>query len=293
MTPACEIYVGGHAWTIGGEPVDLGGARMFSPVHPPPPHAPASALRYMLDSGAFSRRPEARPSHAGALACQLDWEARASDAWGAPVIAEAIVSHDVLIDEVWTGATRVKHRWSVAEAESAVEETVSAADYLSRQRAALAPRRLVLSCQGVDAPQYTRCAERVIAVSEPADWIGLGGWCILGRWRSWLPVWWETLRAVLPLVAASGVTRVHAFGVLWPVALGGLVWLADRYGIAVSCDSTAPLLAAAARDQRKSGARMPYWRDNVDWWRATLAGLRDTPWYREPVTQGRLALEVS
>ncbi len=33
-------------------------------------------------------------------------------------------------------------------------------------------------------------------------------------------------------------------------------------------------------DQKKSGARMPWWRCNVCWWRWALAHLRESEWYR-------------
>jgi hypothetical protein len=120
-------------------------------------------------------------------------------------------------------------------------------------------------------------------VAAPGDWIGLGGWCVLGRWRrQWAPAFWATLRTCLPPIASAGVRRVHLFGVLWPPALGGLLWLADRHGLAVSTDSSAPLLATTRRDPRKAGLRAATWRGNVAWWRQALAALRGSPHYRAP-----------
>ena len=87
---------------------------------------------------------------------------------------------------------------------------------------------------------------------------------------------------MLPHVAAAGVPHVHIFGVLYQHALGGLVWLCDQHGLTVSTDSTAPVLACSRRDLDKAGARAPYWRDNVNWWLESLAGLRDTPHYKAP-----------
>jgi hypothetical protein len=283
---AVRLYVGGHASRIQGEVQDLTGFRCFTAAHRPqvgttwgPRVADVIGL---LDSGAFTDPPERRLTPATALDRQLRWEGLASEKWGGTWRASALVSYDLLIDEVWAGGTRVKRRWSVAEAERAVRVTVEAAAYLASRRAAVAPRTLVLSCQGVDAAQYDECATAVLASATPRDWIGLGGWCILGRWRSWLPEFWRTLRRVLPRVARAGVGHVHIFGVLWLPALGGLAWLADQCGLTVSTDSTAPILNCSWRDKRKSGARHPYWRDNVAWWQETLANLRESEWYREP-----------
>jgi hypothetical protein len=246
-------------------------------------------VRGLLDSGAFSDPPARRLDPQRALERQLAWERRATAFWraDAPWRAEALVSYDRLIDEVWTegpgGLARHKRRWTVAAAEGAVRETVEAARYLAARRAALAPRALVLACQGVDAAQYRECVAEVLRSAAPGDWLGLGGWCVLGRRRRrWLPAFWETLRACLPLVAHAAVRRVHLFGVLWPPALGGLLWLADRHGLAVSTDSSAPLLAATWPDPRKAGVRAATYRANVAWWRRTLATLRRTGHYRRP-----------
>ena len=151
-------------------------------------------------------------------------------------------------------------------------------------------RRLVLACQGVDAAQYRECIAEVLRVAAPADWIGLGGWCILGRYRHrWAPAFWETLRAGLPPIARAGVRRVHLFGVLWPPALGVLLCLADRHALAVSTDSGAPLLAATWPDPKRAGVRAATYRGNVAWWRKSLATLRGSPHYRAPPRPTRRA----
>jgi hypothetical protein len=205
------------------------------------------------------------------------------------------VSYDLLIDETWVAGERHKRRWGIREAERAVEETVRAASYLAGKRDELAPRTLVLSCQGVDALQYEECAREVLAVARPGDWLGLGGWCILGRHKTLMPVFWQTLWRVLPAVAGAGLSHVHIFGVMYLPALGGLLWLADRFGLSVSTDSTAPILACTWRNQKKAGARCAYWRDNVGWWVRTLGELRSSPYYSkppclEPARQGEIAL---
>jgi len=239
----------------------------------------------LLDSGAFSDSPDERLTPESALGRQLAWERTASDRWGASVRADLLVSYDLLIDEVWIGGERLKRRWTRLEAERAVSETVAAARYLARQRPRLSPRQLVLACQGVDASQYEDCVVEVLKVARPDDVIGLGGWCILGRFTTWMPVFVETLRRILPRISAAGLTRVHIFGVLFEPALGALLYLADNYGLLVSTDSSAPVLACSRGDSKKAGVRAPsgYWRDNVAWWVSHLSRLRSSPWYRDPV----------
>jgi hypothetical protein len=75
---------------------------------------------------------------------------------------------------------------------------------------------------------------------------------------------------------------------LWLPALGGLVWLADRHGLSVSSDSSAPLLAATRSDERKAGLRAVGWRKNVARWRRTIAELRTTEHYRRPPGVGAM-----
>jgi hypothetical protein len=287
-SPAVRLFIGGDPARIRGESVVLHGDRCFTAAAGRiRQRLDPARLRVLLDSGAFSDAPARRLTPQGALERQLRWETLASATWSGPCRAHALVSYDRLIDEKWDGGVRWKERWTAREADAAVRETVEAARHLAAQRARLAPRRLVLACQGVDAAQYAECVAGVLEVARPGDWLGLGGWCVLGRWqRRWLPAFWATLHAVLPRIAARGVGHVHVFGVLWLPALGGLVWLADRHGLTVSADSSAPLLAATWPDARKAGLRTAGWRANVAWWRRTLAGLRATAHYRRPPSIG-------
>jgi hypothetical protein len=146
----------------------------------------------------------------------------------------------------------------------------------------LAPRGFVLACQGVDTGQYAECVAGVLAHALPADTIGLGGWCILGMCRTWIPVAWQTWRRILPAIARAGIRSVHLFGVLFRPVLGGLLWLCDQHGLALSTDSSAPILAPCFPDQARSGALAPLWEDNVRLWQEALATLRTSPFYREP-----------
>lgn len=214
---------------------------------------------------------------------QFAWEQKASRIWQSePWQAYALASYDLLIDETWVAGHKHKRRWSVEDAEWAVRETVDAAQYIAGRRADLYPRKLVLGCQGVDAVQYRECVQEVLRVATPDDWIGLGGWCILGRLQSWLPTFWATLYECLPLIQCAGVRHVHLYGVLWQPAVGGLVWLADQYGLSVSTDSASPVLVTTWKNKKRSGARCDYWRDNVNWWVTALKDIRHSPYYRQP-----------
>lgn len=278
-----RLYVGGNQWSIQGERDDWGGYRCFSAVNNMRCIADPSEISCLLDSGAFSDSPQQRLTPEKALERQIKWEARASQRlnctdWH----VEAIVSYDLLIDEVWTGAERSKRRWGLKDAEWAVAETVAAARYLAGRRDTLAPRQIVLSAQGVDAIQYSECVDELLKIAGIGDWIGLGGWCVLGRMRSLLPEFWKACHIILPKIAASGVNHIHIFGVTFLPALGGLQWLADQHGLTVSTDSTAPVMACTRADKRRSGARRDYWRDNVAWWQRQLACIRETHYYQEP-----------
>lgn len=279
-----DLYVGGHCGRVQGEPQDLGGKRMFTAAHKPERVVHREPIEGTVDSGAFTDVMEDRRlTLEAALDRQLAWEGSATDKWGVPFAADGFVSYDRLIDEKWIAGQRHKRRWSVKEGESAVAETIAAAQYLAGRREHLAPRRLILSCQGVDAYQYQECVAEVLKVASPNDWIGLGGWCILGMRKSWMPTFWQTLRLVLPMIAASGVRHIHIFGVMYEPALGGLLYLADQHTLAdgsqqftVSTDSTKPVLACTWKNWKKAGARERYWRDNVAWWKETLANLRQS-----------------
>ncbi|MEC4804091.1 MAG: hypothetical protein SAJ72_07500 [Jaaginema sp. PMC 1080.18] len=204
-----------------------------------------------------------------------------------------LVSYDLLIDEKHIAGHRIKQRWSLSEGEKAVQETIAAAAYLSSQRRYLPSNcRLVLSCQGVNTAQYERCVQEVLSYCESEDTIGLGGWCILGQQRRWLPTFWETIERILPIIASAQIKHIHIFGVSWwrpgrhspqvHTPLGSLLWLCDRYGLSLTTDSRSPIARALRRDKPKAGALHPYWRYNLALERAFLARLRQLPPYKPP-----------
>lgn len=284
--PAVRLFVGGHAGTVQGEREDLAGDRMFTAAHPPQAarFRAASEVIGVVDSGAFTDPWDRRLTVDAALDRQLAWEQWATRIWDAdqPWRAAGFASYDLLIDEKWIAGKKHKQRWDVKSADRAVAETIAAARYFDKERHRIEPRTLLLGCQGVDAYQYQECVTEVLKVARPHDWIGLGGWCILGLRRRWMPTFGQTMRLVLPQIARVGMRHVHIFGVLYLEALGGLSWLCDRCGLTVSTDNKGPVLNCTWKDWRKAGARMPYWRDNVKWWVDALTNLRTSEYYKEP-----------
>lgn len=231
-----------------------------------------SKFSCLLDSGAFSHSLESRLSFAQSLENQIAWESRFDQLTGETGwMVEAIASYDFLIDEMWVDGIKKKRRWSEESAEMAVDETIKAAHFLAAHREELSPRHLVLGCQGVSASQYLKCVDAILPVSNSHDWIGLGGWCILGlaQFRYWLPEFVKTLHLVIPKIAKSPVKHVHLYGVLWERAIAPFAWICDRYGLTCSVDSKKPITDCSSTDRVvrcKRGARKDYWRDNVKWW---------------------------
>jgi hypothetical protein len=257
-----------------------------TPVYIPP------GVEVLQDSGAFSDNRSGRLTFAAALQRQI---AHAEQYGYADKITHR-ASYDLLIDEVWEGGNRHKRRWTVEAAEDAVNETVAAAEYLAQHRNSLG---LVLSAQGVDAAQYLGCVQRITPLLDPKrDVLGLGGWCITGKMpTAMLGVFRETIRLVIPYASMHGVKRVHIFGVIFPFALGELLWMCNQHGIALSTDSTGPTLQPVLNrwgygDWIDKGYQRPPSTDligaerarhvamTIDW----LSRLETTAYYQAPLT---------
>jgi hypothetical protein len=192
-------------------------------------------ISVIQDSGAFSDGPKHRLSYAEALQRQIEHAKHYK--YASQVTHRA--SYDLHIDETWQNEFRHKERWSEEAGTFAVRATVEAAAYLNARRESNIG--CIMSAQGVTAEQYVECAERVLRyVDVDQDIFGLGGWCILGKRPSLLPAFRETISLVIPLLASSGVKRVHIWGVCFTEALGELLWLCDQYHLCLSTDSVGP-----------------------------------------------------
>jgi hypothetical protein len=229
--------VGEKMWNY--EPVTPRGFACISPVagrsertkKKTPVRVP-EGTQVIQDSGAFSDNWTSRLDFAGALARQ---EAHAKQYKYEHMITHR-ATYDLLIDEVWTEDNREKRRWNEEDAEAAVAETIAAAKWLNEHRNGL---NLVISAQGVTARQYLKCVEGVLPYIQDGDYLGLGGWCVIGRFRrQMLPIFRETLLCVIPFIASQSIRKVHIWGVIMPQALGELLWMCDQYGIEVSTDSS-------------------------------------------------------
>jgi hypothetical protein len=210
------------------------------------------------DSGAFSDGPRQRVSHAAAL----DRQIRHAEEYGYLDQIEATASYDLLIDEKWDGnGVRSKSRWSQEEAEAAVEETITAAQYLSENRGLVPGRRLVLSAQGVTPSQYLRCTQGVVRAMSDGDYLGLGGWCIVGKMPGqMMPSFRATMSTVIPWAAGAGVRRVHLWGVVYAPALAHLAALCDLHGVELSTDSAGPSLKPCLGEWGYADWRDPRYR---------------------------------
>lgn len=163
-------------------------------------------VRYLLDSGAFQDVKGNRMSYEDALERQLKFEKTVGRQ------AYAIVSYDYLVDEQMIDGKQTKRRVSKEIGEKYVEHTLEAAEYLVSRRDELGDRKLVLSCQGSDTDQYLDCLEQVIALAKPGDIIGLGGYCILSKSKSYEEQYYSVLREGFPMIRDAGINRVHVFG---------------------------------------------------------------------------------
>lgn len=188
------------------------------------------------DSGAFSDSWESR------ISLEAAWERQIahSEKHGYSRQITHRASYDLLIDETWLNGKRTKKRWSYADAQEAVKVTIEASHFAAARRD---KEGLIQSAQGVEAGQYLSCVKQVIPYIDPKrDKLGLGGWCILGIRRELMPVFEETVKLVIPYAARQGIRNVHIWGVVYPPALGLLLWWADQHEISVSTDSTSPSL---------------------------------------------------
>jgi hypothetical protein len=201
----------------------------------------------LQDSGAFSDGPGTRLTFEQALRRQETHAQRYS--YANQIAARA--SYDLLIDEMWSEDEesglfrRRKRRWTEAAALEAVGETVQAARFL------VAPAHrnglpCVLSAQGVTPGQYLRCVQQIIPLLQDGDWIGLGGWCVVGKFPAqMLPIFRQTMALVLPFLGREGIRRLHLWGVIYAQALADLLWLCEQHGITLSTDSIGPQVRPA------------------------------------------------
>lgn len=195
-----------------------------------PPAGKFRPRTVLLDSGAFTDRFAVRLSPLAALRRMQHWEKLARRRWGGSFRCQAWVAYDRLVD----------HHLTV-QAWPFIEQTIWACRVFHLYRAEIEPRILVMPLQGTNPEQYEQCAQGVLPNCQPHDWVGLGGWCYLGRNKSHFPLFQACMQRVLPLIAAAGIQHVHIFGVTWFKALAELVHQCKPIGLHISTDSSIPL----------------------------------------------------
>ncbi|MDY0247273.1 MAG: hypothetical protein RBR26_10160 [Methanosarcina mazei] len=200
-----------------------------------------SKCKYMIDSGAFQDvGNESRLTYQEALNRQLKFEKKISKYKK----ADAIVSYDRLVDEQMGEAGQFKERVPMDIAKSYVEETIKAAEFLDGCRSKLGTRKLILSCQGVNADQYIQCLENILNVSKEGDIIGFGGFCIMSKSIEYEKQYYDVIKRAFPLIKKEGINRVHIFGVGIFRALIQTDVFARMNGLECSYDTSSPEINA-------------------------------------------------
>lgn len=197
--------------------------------------------KIIVDSGAFSDNVNERLTPEDALKRQIAHISKYEYLYKVYKVA----TYDILIDEKWHNERRSKQRWSEEEAEFAVKETIKSATYLDSKRYAIPNEAgIVMNIQGVSTKQYIMCAENILKVfNTQTDTIGLGGWCIVGKMRRrMMGSFIETTNNLMPILKDNNVKNIHIWGVVFPNALGHLLYLCNKYEIALSTDSVGPQL---------------------------------------------------
>lgn len=248
--PDIQFYCGINARSWAHHPVATGELACIAPMYGARKDTkqvntvtvPGEVQAVLVDSAAFSDKTDERLSFQDALHRQIGHAYR----FGYADRVSHLASYDLLIDEKWQDGERSKIRWSREEAEEAVRETTCAARYLASQRRFLRgvfgrSVGLTLSAQGVEVEQYLHCAQQIVPLLEEGDIFGLGGWCITGLLPdAILPSFCEIMSEVIPYLSSKQVGRVHIWGVIFPEALGYLLYLCDRAGLQLSTDSSGP-----------------------------------------------------
>jgi hypothetical protein len=207
----------------------------------------APGTKYIKDSGGFQERDMLyRLQPWDALDRQQRLEAYIEYS-GHGGHGEATVTYDMLdgVDEAIVDGKRKKQRGNEQTASLAVRETVRSAHYYHSQRHRIRGA-IAYACQGASPAQYLACAEQLLSLIRPGvDWFAFGGFCIIGQIPRLKPVFYETLRLVLPLLERAGVTRAHILGVTVADAILEASRIAHGSSVILSTDSSGPERNAA------------------------------------------------
>lgn len=194
----------------------------------PYPHNP---IQYMIDSPAFHHMSKGkRVSNQEAIEEQMK---AVSMVGYSPFM---ISTYDDLVDEKLVHGRLIKMRVSSSEAELKVKNTVESARYYASQRNYL-NSKILFAAQGIGSEQYTHCIKEILPHAQKGDVIGYGGFCILGRQKTYIPEALHVFQDTLPLIAQV-TNRVHIYGVVTLDVLYLLSQMCDNLSIQLSTDST-------------------------------------------------------
>jgi hypothetical protein len=214
------------------------GRAMLNPNYPVQLARPVPA---MCDSGAFQDIDKGqRLLPWSALERQLRFERVVSATLPNDWHFEAIVTYDQMlgVDEQVVDGKKIKRRGNEETARPAIAETLLAARYYARQRHRV-QGRLCFAAQGATPRQYVEeCVVPLLDVMQPGDWFAFGGFCIIGRVPSLKPVFAETVRAVLPLLAHKGIRRAHLLGIGVTDMVRLAAELGRQHGVVMSTDTS-------------------------------------------------------
>ena len=170
---------------------------------------------------------------------QIAFEQRLrDDGCGPDFNFEAVVTYDKLVDEAVVNGKQVKRRACEVDAEGMVEETLRSA-YVYKHREDEFAGAIAYAAQGATLGQYMDCVRQLLPLVRPGkDWLALGGFCIIGKQRSLIPLFIEVCRNVAVLAAAAGCRRVHILGVTVVDALQHVAKFFADAGVILSTDST-------------------------------------------------------
>lgn len=143
------------------------------------------------------------------------------------------------------GCRKVKSRGTVETAQGAISSTLHSAQYYATQRDVI-DTKIIWIAQGVTPKQYVyECLEPMLTMAKTSDYVGMGGFCIIGKMKKvMLPVFFETLDLLLPMVQKKGIKRIHLFGVGIPDAVTYFAKQCQKFNIEGSTDTSAPEVAA-------------------------------------------------
>jgi hypothetical protein len=224
----------------------LVGRAMLNPLYPVRHFDPRAAA--ICDSGAFQdlgARPRLSPR--AAMDRQLRYEEQLRWRTGDHDFHfEAVCIYDEMagVDEAIVEGRKRKVRGNEDTARRAVDATLEAAAYYAARRDDVRGR-LCFVGQGINPRQYVEeCVAPMASLMRPDDWFAFGGFCIIGRQRSLIPVFKETFPAALDALIPHGVLRFHLLGVCVPEAVTFASEAAAERGVALSTDSSAIELAS-------------------------------------------------